>query len=180
MTMSSAGRLGQTRAQVSRRGSIQRVVLAVVALGAVSAAAYTLLSTKSESVESMPLLGDVVRGPYEHIVLEQGEVESSNNVEVVCKVKNRAGANSPATRILDVIPEGTMVQEGDWLVTFDSNALENELIQQTITAKTAETCDPSQSGLRHGRYGQDGIHQRNIRTRAENKPKPHLCRGRES
>ncbi|NTV74722.1 MAG: hypothetical protein HGA66_11005, partial [Holophaga sp.] len=56
------------------------------------------------------LLVEVIRGPYEHFVLEQGEVESSNNVEVRCEVKNRSGSNNPSTTILDVIPEGTSVK----------------------------------------------------------------------
>lgn len=139
MTKSTAGRLGRYSQRKPHRGSIQRVLLSLIALATLIAIGYALLTRSQENTEVEPLLGEVIRGRYQHIVLEQGEVESSNNVEVVCKVKNRAGANSPATRILDVIPEGSMVQEGDWLVTFDSNALENELIQQTITAKTAET-----------------------------------------
>ena len=85
------------------------------------------------------MMTTVVRGRYEHIVLEQGEIESSNNIEVRCQVKNRAGGNSPSTTILDVIPEGSTVKEGDWLITFDSSALENELTQQTILVKTSET-----------------------------------------
>lgn len=86
-----------------------------------------------------PILTTVIRGPYEHIVLDQGEIESSNNVEIRCEVRNRSGGNTPSTTILDVVPEGTMVAEGDWLVTFDSTALETELAQQRIAVQTAQT-----------------------------------------
>ncbi|MFV1964581.1 MAG: efflux RND transporter periplasmic adaptor subunit [Pirellulaceae bacterium] len=84
-----------------------------------------------------PLVNVVTRGPYEHIVLEQGEVESSNNVEIRCEVRARSGSG-PSTSILDVIPEGTWVEEGDWLITFDSSSLEQEQRQQKIAVNTSE------------------------------------------
>ena len=89
------------------------------------------------SSEEMPLLAEVTRGSFEHIVLEQGEVESSNSVEVRCEVKSRAGGQS-STTILDVVPEGTPVEQGDWLITLDSSALEEERGRQRIMVNTSE------------------------------------------
>lgn len=124
----------------ARRGRAARVLLAsLVFLGLAGPTLWWTVRRDRSSSQQVPLWTQVVRGPYEHIVLEQGEVESSNNVEVRCEVKNRSGSNNPSTTILDVIPEGTSVKKGDWLITFDSSALENELTQQTIAVKTSET-----------------------------------------
>ncbi|MEZ6137741.1 MAG: biotin/lipoyl-binding protein [Pirellulaceae bacterium] len=77
----------------------------------------------------------VTSGPFDHIVLEQGEVESSSNIDVICEVKSRGGAGLP---ILWVIDEGTYVKKGDKLVELDASALENELKQQRILVSSAE------------------------------------------
>lgn len=87
--------------------------------------------------EEAPLLTEVMRGSYEHVVLEQGEVESNNNVEIRCEVRARS-TYGPSTSILDVISEGTWVQKGDWLITFDSSALEQEHRMQKIVVNTSE------------------------------------------
>jgi len=75
------------------------------------------------------------RGPFEHIVLEQGEIESSKNIEILCEVKSR---NSAGTAILWVIAEGTQVKPGDKLIELDASALEQELKQQRIVVNTAQ------------------------------------------
>ena len=124
---------------MTRTGIIQKLLLGMLAVCSIIAAAAAWVRSRPADTTDLPIFAEVIRGPYEHIVLEQGEIQSSNNVEVRCQVKNRAGGDSPSTTILDVIPEGTNVEPGDWLATFDSTALENELKQQTITVKTAET-----------------------------------------
>lgn len=121
-------------------GSVVRpLVAALILLGLAGSTYWWVRQRGTSDTGDAPLLSEVIRGPYEHVVLEQGEVESSNNVEVRCEVKNRTGSNNPSTTILDVIAEGTSVKKGDWLITFDSSALENERTQQTIAVKTAET-----------------------------------------
>ena len=127
------------RRRPSRDGIAVRPMLLLLLLVGVALSAWWVLKRGTSDTGETPLLAEAVRGPYEHVVLEQGEVESSNNVEVRCEVKNRTGGNNPSTTILDVIPEGTAVKKGDWLITFDSRALENERTQQTIAVKTAET-----------------------------------------
>ena len=83
----------------------------------VVAAVWWFQSGNRNAKIDAPLLTSLTRGPYEHIVLEQGEIESSENIEVRCSVQNRSGGNSPSTTILDVIPEGSTVKKGDWLVS---------------------------------------------------------------
>ena len=79
--------------------------------------------------------GLVTRGPFDHIVLEQGEIESSSNKEVICEVKSRGG--SSGTPILWVIDEGTKVNEGDKLVELDTSQLETQLKDDKIQVLTA-------------------------------------------
>ena len=112
----------------------------VAAVGLIGGLAWLLLRGNDDDLTAAPLLASVARGPYEHIVLEQGEVESSNNVEIRCEIRARAGASSigPSTSVIDVIPEGEIVKEGDWLITFDSSALEQEANRQRIAVNNAE------------------------------------------
>ncbi|GIW91091.1 MAG: hypothetical protein KatS3mg109_1523 [Pirellulaceae bacterium] len=121
-------------APIRRRRWWRLLVVAMVLCGIVTAVGYYVLYSP-QTISSRLLVTDVVRrGPFEHVVLEQGEVESSNNIEIQCEVKSR---NSAGTAILWVIPEGTVVQEGDKLVELDSSALENELKQQRILVNSA-------------------------------------------
>jgi HlyD family secretion protein len=83
----------------------------------------------------VPLTDVVFRGEFDHIVLEQGEIESSSNIDVICEVKSRGGAGLP---ILWVIDEGTYVKTGDKLCELDASALENDLKSQRIVVSSAE------------------------------------------
>jgi len=116
-----------------RRVGWSLLVFAVV-LGGLGWGGYRWLRGVTETADAIVLTDIVRRGPFEHVVLEQGEVESSKNIELICEVKSR---NSSGTAILWVIPEGTAVQEGDKLVELDSSALENELKQQRIQVNSA-------------------------------------------
>jgi HlyD family secretion protein len=116
-----------------RRVGWSLLVFAVV-LGGLGWGGYRWLRGVTETADAIVLTDTVRRGPFEHVVLEQGEVESSKNIELICEVKSR---NSSGTAILWVIPEGTAVQEGDKLVELDSSALENELKQQRIQVNSA-------------------------------------------
>ncbi|HTN76339.1 MAG TPA: efflux RND transporter periplasmic adaptor subunit [Pirellulaceae bacterium] len=90
-------------------------------------------SRNTQRVTIDPLTTQVINAPFDHTVVEQGEVESSMNVEIRCAVKSR---NAGGTDILWVIPEGTIVEAGQELVKLDSSALEQERDQQKITCNT--------------------------------------------
>ena len=83
-----------------------------------------------------PLLHEVQKGPFDHIVLEQGEIESSSNNEVKCEVKGRGGSGTP---ILTLITEGAIVKKGDKLCQLDSSALEQDAKNQRIVVSTVES-----------------------------------------
>jgi len=82
------------------------------------------------------LVTQVHRDPFVHIVLERGEVESSSNIEVRCEVSSRS---SSSINIIEIVPEGKWVEEGDFLVRLDDASLQTQLIQQQITSSNSES-----------------------------------------
>jgi HlyD family secretion protein len=104
-------------------GILLAIILLVVGIG------YMYMGGEDDATNG-PLLHLVERGVFTHDVVEKGEVESSENVELRCEVKGR---NSSGTAILEVVPEGTLVHTGDLIVKLDSSALEDQLIQQQIS-----------------------------------------------
>ena len=92
-------------------------------------------ASDSKPTETNVLTYVVSRGAFHHVVVEQGEVESSRNVEIRCEVKTR---NSQGITILEVVDEGTRVKRGDILLKLDSSALDRELVQQQIVCNTSQ------------------------------------------
>jgi HlyD family secretion protein len=123
--------------RAGRAGRSLIVLLAVISVVAVGGYAWyrSYEGGGSSGLREKPLLVKVLRGPFDHIVLEQGEIESSSNIDVLNEVKSRGGAG---TAILWVIDEGTYVKKGDKLVELDSSALEDELKRQRISVASAE------------------------------------------
>ncbi len=120
----------------ARTGRVMTILIALLVLfGGGGYAAYRVYMPTGDAVVTGPLLQSVVRGPFDHIVLEEGEVESSSNIDVLCEVKTRGSTGTP---ILWVIDEGTYVTKGDKLVELDSSALETELQAQRILVSSAE------------------------------------------
>ncbi|MGZ0162812.1 MAG: efflux RND transporter periplasmic adaptor subunit [Planctomycetales bacterium] len=119
-----------------RRGTSIWVV--VLALAAVSIPAANWSSvTEWFNSESPPdfLTAEVTIGPFVHDVVEHGEIESSSNVEVRCGVRSRS---SGGINILEIVPEGSRVQAGDFLVKLDDASLQTELIQQQIVVTNSQ------------------------------------------
>ncbi|NUQ64688.1 MAG: HlyD family efflux transporter periplasmic adaptor subunit [Pirellulales bacterium] len=82
-----------------------------------------------------------IRQPFVHEVSVRGELESAVNANVRCEVRSR----SFWTTILEVVPEGTRVEPGDFLVRLDSSGLELELHEQKLL------CDRSEWSLIYAR-----------------------------
>lgn len=80
-----------------------------------------------------PLTFQVVRGEFVSEVLERGDVESASNVEIRCEVESQGSG----VMILRIVPEGTYVQPGDFLVELDSSSLRDRFTQQQITVANA-------------------------------------------
>lgn len=119
-----------------RRGGAAATILALLAVIAAAGGVGWYVYNQAQPKEEVgPLLQPVLNGPFDHVVLEQGEVESGTNVEIRCEVKSRG---TSGITILEVVPEGTMVKAGDQLARLDSTALDQERIQQQITVNTSQ------------------------------------------
>jgi RND family efflux transporter MFP subunit len=95
------------------------------------------------------LVSRVTKGPYDFVVIEQGAVESESNVEVKCEVRSRGGGGSSpgggggggggGITILEVIPEGTMVEGptlADWSTV--SSAEIKEILVKDLPANAVD------------------------------------------
>lgn len=119
-----------------RRGGriLKYLVATLVVAGGIGGIAYVVVGNRARKSHNEPLPTKVVRSAFEHSVIEQGEVESSVNVEIKSQVKTR---NTSGMQILWVIPEGSFVKEGDVVVRLDGSALEQERDQQKIACNTS-------------------------------------------
>lgn len=79
------------------------------------------------------LTAETIRGEFISSVIESGDVDSSKNVEIRCRVKSQGRAG---TAILEIVPEGTFVKKGDFLVQLDDSVLVDEVTEQKITEAT--------------------------------------------
>lgn len=135
----------QLRGKRHRSGKVWIIVL--VLLGLLGGSAYGWYRIKgsgySQNVEA-PVTQKAFRGPFDHVVLEQGEIESSSNVEVKCEVKGKGTSGTP---ILWVIDEGAYIKKGDLVVKLDSSALESEYKSQRITLNAADAAVISSDAL---------------------------------
>ena len=120
-----------------RRGStLWTTAIALVLIGAPLAAWKYLPDFFHRDPAPNVLTAEVTLGPFINRVLEQGEIESSSSIEVRCEVRSRI---SSGTNILEIVPEGTRVKAGDFLVKLDDAALQTELVQQQITCSGSES-----------------------------------------
>ncbi len=120
----------------SRRAALAPIVLfCIVAIGLIGVTVYALNWGSAEAAKLDPILASVVEGEFVSQVLDQGEIQSSENVEIRCEAKARNGV----INVIEVIPEGTPVHGGDFLVRLDSTPFETELETQKISVATTET-----------------------------------------
>jgi multidrug efflux pump subunit AcrA (membrane-fusion protein) len=118
----------------SRRGNVFLLTLVVIVIvGALALLGWWFFLRDTGPQGPQVITNTVSRAPYEFVVIEQGEVEAANATELKCEVKSRgAGGTGGGITILEVLPEGTPVKEGDVLVKLDSSALEQERVTQQI------------------------------------------------
>ncbi|RIK83861.1 MAG: efflux transporter periplasmic adaptor subunit [Planctomycetota bacterium] len=117
-----------------RRGGFVLWAVASVLVVALASGWWWWSKTDSRPPGYNLVLHQVARDNFALTVTERGEVESSGVTEVISEVKakNTAGVN-----ILRIVPEGTVVKKGDFLVELDSSALREEQTAQQIAVNTA-------------------------------------------
>ena len=115
-----------------RRLAIAKTLLLILlVLCASGIAGVMVFRNAGNSADSLgnDLTFEVFQGEFVASVNEAGDIESSVNVEIRCEVKSKG---SPGTAILEIIPEGTMVKEGEFICQLDDSALRDELTLQRI------------------------------------------------
>ncbi|MCE9603597.1 MAG: HlyD family efflux transporter periplasmic adaptor subunit [Planctomycetia bacterium] len=131
----------RSRRRKSRRGALRwKLAALVVAVGAAGGGAYWKLAPGAwKATVETPLTGQVVVGKFVHEIVERGDIQSSANVDVRSEVQLRSSASaSLGVAILEIVPEGTFVEEGDFLVRLDDAVLQNELTLQTINCNASQ------------------------------------------
>ncbi|MGB7324573.1 MAG: HlyD family efflux transporter periplasmic adaptor subunit [Rubripirellula sp.] len=128
----------RTRRCFRRRGGmLGGLLVCLILVGIIGAIGYRFFYDPDSRIDTKNLITEVVsKASFDHIVLEQGEIESSSNTEVICEVKSSGG--NGGTSILWVIDEGAKVNKGDKLVELDSSQLELRLKEQKIQVITEE------------------------------------------
>ncbi len=132
---------GPRHVQPRRRGAAGKLLLATLLLAAGGAFAWMKYGAP-ESISpaiDQAVLYQIDRGDFELAITERGEVESVGDVEIRSEVKNPAGATGLS--ILKIVPEGAVVEAGEFLVQLDSAALEADRTIQRIAVNTAKAAE---------------------------------------
>lgn len=121
-----------------RRGGVSiRLLVILLVVGGLGGGGYWAWQ-RSVNRDTRPdlIIERVSRGTFDHIVLEQGELESSSNVDVICNVRSQGGGSG--TPILWVVDEGAQVKKGDKLVELDDSGWKTALRDKRIVVIGAE------------------------------------------
>ena len=120
-----------------RNGATLPAIVGVIALACLLVGFFAVnFFSGSDNAEIFnPITATVERGDFVSQVLDQGQIQSSENVEIRCEVRARNGT----TTVLNLAPEASAVDAGDFLIQLDSTAFEKELEEQRIAVANAST-----------------------------------------
>lgn len=95
-----------------------------------------LTSDKDKEVD----FAEVTQGFFEISISGSGELIAENSVDIKGPdiVRNRNFRATPL-KIIDLVPEGTVVRKGDYIATLDRSSFNNTLRDEQEILKTAET-----------------------------------------
>ncbi len=116
-----------------RSGIIKLTLLVALLLCATVAVGSLLMRSSggsSAAIGNNAITFPVFQGEFISSVNEAGDIESSSNIEIRCRVKSRG---REGVAILELIPEGTKVKKGDFLCQLDDSLLREELTERRIT-----------------------------------------------
>tara|TARA_R110002096_G_scaffold114770_2_gene248781 strand:- start:5344 stop:6798 length:1455 start_codon:yes stop_codon:yes gene_type:complete len=121
-----------SNAPANRPGTIKRAIKWAAPLCAVVLGGFWLFNANTKGQGKVDpatvLTAPVEVGEFIQEVIESGEVESSSNVEIRCEVNTGSGGIA----ILEIVPEGTYVEEGDFLVRLDDAERRERLVIRQI------------------------------------------------
>ena len=122
------------------RNSTKGFVSTNTLMGLAGAGVLSLLWWLSDDEDSLenevqPLFEIVKTAEFKLEFIEPGEIESAENVEIKSEVRSRSSAG---VSILEIVPEGTVVKKGDFLVRLDDANLQKDLLRQRISVHQAK------------------------------------------
>jgi HlyD family secretion protein len=128
------------RTQIARSGGLSGIAAAALVTMALVAGAgvWWWVKNQDSSRDDVVLLHTVERDNFELTVTERGEVEAFDVTEVRSLVKSN---NTTGNAILRIVPEGTVVKKGDFLVELDSSALSASRTSQKILVNAAKALE---------------------------------------
>lgn len=141
MAMANVQMKGTGKAPRCRRtGSLTSlsVVTFVTILVVAGGGAWWWWQNRNASSDEVVLLHTVARDDFELSVTERGEIEAFDVTEVRSLVKSN---NTTGNAILKIVPEGTAVKKGDFLVELDSSALSAQSTSQRILVNAAKAAE---------------------------------------
>ena len=129
-----------SRLVAGRAGSLTMVAAtAFVAIAVVGGGGlWWWMNTADSSNDDSIFLHTVKRGDFELTLTERGEVEAFDVTEIRSLVKSN---NTTGNAILRIVPEGTKVKKGDFLVELDSSALATLRTSQQILVNDAKAAE---------------------------------------
>ena len=107
-----------------------KLLMGLAGAGALSLLWWVSGTEDSLDTEIQPLFEEVTSSDFVLEFIEPGEIESAENVEIKSEVRSRSSAG---TSILEIVPEGTVVKKGDFLVRLDDASLQKDLLRQRIS-----------------------------------------------
>jgi len=123
------------RQRSNRRGVVSSLLLVGAAVCVIAGAVAWFYFKSGPASTSLNLMTvNVEKGNFVAKVLDQGEIQSSENVEIRCEVRARNGQLT----VISLVPEGSKVTAGDFLVKLDSTAFEKERETQRISVANAK------------------------------------------
>ena len=107
--------------------------------GTLLIAVVTLLSSGLGISDPLLIYHTVRRGDLQITVTERGNLQSQDEVKVICEVDDIHGDNIHGTPILWVIPNGSSVKKGDLVVELDASNHQERLDRQILSTDKARS-----------------------------------------
>lgn len=105
----------------------RKVLFSIIAI-ALIILALIIYSASTSSEKALSIFSKVEQGKFEVLVAVTGELRAQRSIEIRApnELRNRSMRVSSVT-LLDIVPEGTLVDSGDWVATLDRTEIDLEL-----------------------------------------------------
>ncbi|HPC98204.1 MAG TPA: efflux RND transporter periplasmic adaptor subunit [Bacteroidales bacterium] len=103
-------------------------------------AALIIIGRVSKKSDISVLYGEAKKGQFDIIVYTTGELQAENSLDIRGpEIAQSRNIRSMEIKIQDLVPEGTLVKEGDYVATLDRTSFDNTLKDEMERLATYET-----------------------------------------